>query len=193
MKNLNNDYETVSFADFLLDLVESLYSMDDEVKKETTEKNSEQEKNTLKCKCDCENREEDCNGCDGCKECDECESEEPTIDFKMLNLLILNYHIENVYFNDIKKTTTIKMTDGESITVRCCDEDTYDREVGLKTAMLKYLTGNTGGFNNIVNYWLENGVRMVEKKKKTTPVSDLRSEDSFANMRVKRGKKDGRN
>ena len=125
----------------------------------------------------------DCDGnCEECEynpdnDCDDVEEDEDeddmaflldeTLSVDELNLFFLENEIKNVYFNEEKKTTTIKMTTGEVVTVRCTHGDTFDKEVGVKTAMLKYLTGCTGKFNDVVNYWVENGVDTDKKTKKT--------------------------
>lgn len=113
-------------------------------------------------------KDEDKNCCDGsCENCNSscCDVEDYVTDLPDLNYYLLKHCIENVYFNESKKTVTVKMTDGEAITVKCCENDNYDREVGLKTALLKYLTGNSGKFNSIVNYWLKNGSDSPSNKK----------------------------
>ena len=92
---------------------------------------------------------------------------EEDITLEELNGIMLEDFIENVYFNENKGTTTLKMKDGTTTTVKCTHGDKFDKEVGVKTAMLKFITGGTGKFNNVVNYWVEKGIDTGKNTKKT--------------------------
>lgn len=120
------------------------------------------------CNCHC-----DCESCCG-DEDEDCDEDEDFLTIDEINMYILNNLIENVYFNEVKKTTTVKPKLGDAVTVRCGKDDKYDKEVGLKTALLKVLVGS-GKFNNVVNHWLD-----VEDKR----VKDAKEKAEKKNKKV---------
>ena len=43
---------------------------------------------------------------------------------------------------------------GDKTIVRCQDGDTYSKESGLAIAIMKYMSGNKGRFNDIFKKWI---------------------------------------
>ena len=61
-------------------------------------------------------------------------------------------NIKQVYFNE--PVTVVLWENGEKTIVRCQDGDTYSKESGLAIAIMKYMSGNKGGFNDIFKKWI---------------------------------------
>ena len=61
-------------------------------------------------------------------------------------------NIKQVYFNE--PVTVVLWENGEKTIVRCQDGDTYSKESGLAIAIMKYMSGNKGKFNDIFKKWI---------------------------------------
>ena len=61
-------------------------------------------------------------------------------------------NIKQVYFNE--PVTVVLWENGEKTIVRCQDGDTYSKESGLAIAIMKYMSGNKGRFNDIFKKWI---------------------------------------
>lgn len=66
-----------------------------------------------------------------------------------------NFHrlIKKVIFN--KPATIVLWKDGSKTVVKCQKGDKYDPEKGLAMAIVKYMSGNAGNFNDIFKEWIE--------------------------------------
>jgi hypothetical protein len=74
--------------------------------------------------------------------------------------------IKNVFFNEVKKTTTVVFNDHTSIIVKCTDNDRFDPEVGLAMALTKKLVGSRAKFQKLVDEWVANSAPKNEQLKK---------------------------
>ena len=74
--------------------------------------------------------------------------------------------IEAVYFNEKKRTTTVRWVDGKTTTVRCAPEDTFDKSTGIAMCFMKKAHGNRGYFNELLKKWSKNGVDSSKKEEK---------------------------
>lgn len=74
--------------------------------------------------------------------------------------------IKAVYFNEKKRTTTIRWADGKTTTVRCAPEDTFDKSTGIAMCFMKKAHGNRGYFNKLLKKWSENGIDSSKKEEK---------------------------
>ena len=61
-------------------------------------------------------------------------------------------NIKQVYFNE--PVTVVLWGNGDKTIVRCQDGDTYSKESGLAIAIMKYMSGNKGRFNDIFKKWI---------------------------------------
>lgn len=61
--------------------------------------------------------------------------------------------IDRVIFND--PATIVFWSNGRKTVVKCQEGDTYDREKGLLLCIAKYVFGNTGRYNDILNNLLK--------------------------------------
>lgn len=61
--------------------------------------------------------------------------------------------IKQVIFND--PATIIIWQDGTKTVTKCHPDDSYDKEKGLMACIIKYLTGNTGRWNEILKDWID--------------------------------------
>lgn len=61
-------------------------------------------------------------------------------------------NIKQVYFNE--PVTVVLWENGDKTIVRCQDGDTYSKESGLAIAIMKYMSGNKGRFNDIFKKWI---------------------------------------
>lgn len=66
-------------------------------------------------------------------------------------------HIEQVYFNEDKGSTTICWTDGTRTTVKCQNGESFDKEKGFTMCFLKRVFDNRSYYNDIIKKWVENG------------------------------------
>ena len=74
--------------------------------------------------------------------------------------------IKSVFFNEVKKTTTVVFNDDTSVVVKCTDKDEFDPEVGLAMALTKKLVGSRAKFQKLVDEWVANSVPKNEQLKK---------------------------
>lgn len=58
--------------------------------------------------------------------------------------------IENVYFNEEKRTTVVVWSDGIKTKLKCAPDDIFDKEKGIALAFMKRFYGNGGKFNDIL-------------------------------------------
>lgn len=61
-------------------------------------------------------------------------------------------NIKQVYFNE--PVTVVLWENGDKTIVRCQNGDTYSKESGLAIAIMKYMSGNKGRFNDIFKKWI---------------------------------------
>lgn len=61
--------------------------------------------------------------------------------------------IKHVIFND--PATIVIWQDGTKTVTKCHPDDSYDKEKGLMACIIKYLTGNTGRWNEILKDWID--------------------------------------
>ena len=59
--------------------------------------------------------------------------------------------IKEVIFND--PATIVKWMDGTKTVVKCQEDDTYSKHVGLAMCITKKVLGNKSNFNNIFTKW----------------------------------------
>jgi hypothetical protein len=74
--------------------------------------------------------------------------------------------IKSVFFNEVKKTTTVVFNDHTSVIVKCTDNDRFDPEVGLAMALTKKLVGSRSKFQKLVDEWVANSAPKNEQLKK---------------------------
>ena len=58
--------------------------------------------------------------------------------------------IENVYFNEEKRTTVVVWSDGIKTKLKCAPNDVFDKEKAIGLAFMKRFYGNGGKFNDIL-------------------------------------------
>ena len=58
--------------------------------------------------------------------------------------------IENVYFNEEKRTTVVVWSDGIKTKLKCAPDDVFDKEKAIGLAFMKRFYGNGGKFNDIL-------------------------------------------
>ena len=58
--------------------------------------------------------------------------------------------IENVYFNEEKRTTVVVWSDGIKTKLKCAPDDAFDKEKAIGLAFMKRFYGNGGKFNDIL-------------------------------------------
>lgn len=58
--------------------------------------------------------------------------------------------IENVYFNEEKRTTVVVWSDGIKTKLKCAPDDIFDKEKAIGLAFMKRFYGNGGKFNDIL-------------------------------------------
>lgn len=65
-----------------------------------------------------------------------------------------DYYITKVIFND--PATIVFWSDGTKTVVKCCEDDTFDKEKGLAMAVLKKLSGNDSkAFHRGLRQWIK--------------------------------------
>lgn len=65
-----------------------------------------------------------------------------------------DYYITNVIFND--PATIVFWSDGTKTVVKCCEDDTFDKEKGLAMAVCKKVTGNNSErFHRGMRSWIK--------------------------------------
>ena len=77
-----------------------------------------------------------------------------------------NLTIKAVYFNEKKRTTTVRWADGKTTTVHCAPEDTFDKSTGIAMCFMKKAHGNRGHFNELLKKWSKNGIDSSKKEEK---------------------------
>jgi hypothetical protein len=67
--------------------------------------------------------------------------------------------IKAVYFNEIKRTTTVKFTDGDIITVKCSPDIEFDKHTGFVNAIAQKYIGSNSAIKRYIN-----NANVIEKK-----------------------------
>ena len=81
------------------------------------------------------------------------------------NVMIIS-GIKNVFFNEVKKTTTVVFNDHTSIIVKCTDRDTFDPEMGLAMALARKCFGSRSKFQKAVAKWVATSAPKNEQLRK---------------------------
>lgn len=74
--------------------------------------------------------------------------------------------IKNVFFNEVKKTTTVVFNDHTSIIVKCTDKDEFDPEMGLAMALVRKCFGSRSKFQKAVAKWVATSAPKNEQLRK---------------------------
>lgn len=74
--------------------------------------------------------------------------------------------IKNVFFNEVKKTTTVVFNDHTSVVVKCTDNDEFDPEMGLAMALTRRYFGSRTTLKKAVAKWVATSAPKNEKLKK---------------------------
>ena len=74
--------------------------------------------------------------------------------------------IKSVFFNEVKKTTTVVFNDDTSVVVKCTNKDEFDPEVGLAMALTKKLVGSRAKFQKLVDEWVATSAPKNEQLRK---------------------------
>lgn len=72
--------------------------------------------------------------------------------------------VKVVFENKEKRIFGLKLKNGEVVTVRCAENDTWDSEKALLACYVKYLNGNNGKFNEYFKL-LDNVVKTGKEEK----------------------------
>ena len=75
-------------------------------------------------------------------------------------------HIKNVFFNEVKKATTVMFNDHTSVVVKCAENDTFDPEIGLAMALTKKMFGSRTKLQKVVDKWIANSAPNNEQLRK---------------------------
>lgn len=67
--------------------------------------------------------------------------------------------IEDVYVNEIKKTTTVKFSDGTIQTITCHPDDAFDPVVGVAIAVSSFVFGSKKNFHSIVQRKIKKSIK----------------------------------
>lgn len=67
--------------------------------------------------------------------------------------------IKAVYFNEIKRTTTVKFTDDDIITVKCSPDTEFDKHTGFVNAVAQKYIGSNSKIKRYIN-----NANVIEKK-----------------------------
>lgn len=81
------------------------------------------------------------------------------------NIMIIS-GIKNVFFNEVKKTTTVVFLDHTSVIVKCTDNDHFDPEMGLAMALARKLFGSRSKFQKTVAKWVATSAPKNEQLRK---------------------------
>lgn len=65
----------------------------------------------------------------------------------------VSYKIKNIYENFDKGITIVLWDDGDKTTIKCDENDVWDREKAIAIAYMKKHFGNRGCFNDEINKW----------------------------------------
>lgn len=60
---------------------------------------------------------------------------------------------KSIHFVERNGTTTVKWKDGTITTVKCGEDDVFDKEKGVALCFMKKRMGNNGSFNEILKEW----------------------------------------
>lgn len=63
--------------------------------------------------------------------------------------------IKNVFFNEVKRTTTVVFIDHTSVIVKCTDNDKFDPEMGLAMALARKCFGSRSKLQKAVAKWVK--------------------------------------
>jgi len=74
--------------------------------------------------------------------------------------------IENVFFNEVKKTTTVVFLDHTSVIVKCTDNDHFDPEMGLAMAIARRYFGSRTKVKKAVDKWVATSAPKNEQLRK---------------------------
>lgn len=74
--------------------------------------------------------------------------------------------IKNVFFNEVKKTTTVVFNDHTSVIVKCTDNDHFDPEMGLAMAIARRYFGSRTKLKKAVDKWVKTSAPKNEQLKK---------------------------
>lgn len=74
--------------------------------------------------------------------------------------------IKNVFFNEVKKTTTVVFNDHTSVIVKCTDKDEFNPEMGLAMALVRKCFGSRSKFQKAVAKWVATSAPKNEQLKK---------------------------
>lgn len=89
----------------------------------------------------------------------------PTCQNKEENSMVIP-DIKNVFFNEVKKATTVMFNDHTSVVVKCAENDTFDPEVGLAMAITKKMFGSRTKLQKVVDKWVANSAPKNEQLRK---------------------------
>lgn len=81
------------------------------------------------------------------------------------NVMIIS-GIKNVFFNEVKKTTTVVFNDHTSVIVKCTNNDEFDPEMGLAMALARKCFGSRSKFQKAVAKWVATSAPKNEQLKK---------------------------
>ena len=74
--------------------------------------------------------------------------------------------IKNVFFNEVKKATTVVFNDHTSVVVKCAENDTFDPEIGLAMALTKKMFGSRTKLQKVVDKWVASSAPKNEQLRK---------------------------
>lgn len=81
------------------------------------------------------------------------------------NIMIIS-GIKNVFFNEVKKTTTVVFLDHTSVIVKCTDNDHFDPEMGLAMAIARRCFGSRTKLKKAVDKWVATSAPKNEQLRK---------------------------
>lgn len=81
------------------------------------------------------------------------------------NIMIIS-GIKNVFFNEVKKTTTVVFLDHTSVIVKCADNDHFDPEMGLAMAIARRCFGSRTKLKKAVDKWVATSAHKNEQLRK---------------------------
>ena len=81
------------------------------------------------------------------------------------NIMIIS-GIKNVFFNEVKKTTTVVFLDHTSVIVKCTDNDHFDPEMGLAMALARKCFGSRTKLKKAVDKWVKTSAPKNEQLRK---------------------------
>ncbi len=90
----------------------------------------------------------------------------PTKGYNKEEKIMIIPEIKNVFFNEVKKTTTVVFNDHTSIIVKCTDKDEFDPEMGLAMALVRKCFGSRSKFQKAVAKWVKTSEPKNEQLRK---------------------------